>query len=328
MASIHLSLGFELNPRSEPVMAGRVKPDAIEFEVSRVRMPELAWRQFHFAHFDVSELSVSSLMMAISYGKDTFVALPIFTTRYFWHTRVIVRDGAGIDAPGDLRGKRVGVPEYQQTAALWSRAVLEHEFGVEPTSIHWYMERTPERSHAGAVGFKPPADLDLHHIPEATNMGEMILAGELDACLLYSSTGGAGRTDRSSANLDGVARPLFADPRAEAVRYYRKTGFYPINHCVAIRRSLLDEHPWAALNIYNCFVEAKRQWMESVAASTEPFLWTGALQGDTSAFDPMPYGVAANRDLLQAMTDFSFEQGLTSRHLALEDIFVPETCEL
>ena len=189
-------------------------------------------------------------------GPDEWVALPVFTTREFFHLRMLVRTASGIQAPADFKGKRVGVPEYQQTAAIWSRGVLQHEFGVQPHEIEFFMERTPETSHGGATGFKAPEGVTVNQIPPTTNIGEMMVRGELDATLLYLTH--ANLVDRSRINLasDTRFKPLF-DRAAEAKRYFAKTGIYQINHGMVIRRSIFERHPWAALNIYNAFAKAR-----------------------------------------------------------------------
>jgi len=152
---LQLSLGITSNPRTWPIIDGRVVPDAIDPAINVCDPSELFWRQLRFAEFDVSEMSMSSLMMIRAQGDERFVGLPVFTTRRFFHTNILVRRDARINVPADLKGKRVGVPEYQQTAALWIRGVIQSEFGVTPRDMEFWMERVPARSHAGAVGFKP-----------------------------------------------------------------------------------------------------------------------------------------------------------------------------
>src|SRR3979490_1978952 len=182
---LQLSLGIASNPRSWPILDGTVKPEGIAIIPTVVHAWELVWRQLRFADFDVSEMSFSSLMMARAKGDDRWVGLPIFTTRKFFHAEILVRKDSGIDRPGDLKGRRVGVPEYQQTAALWTRGVLEHEFGVAPKDMQFWMERPPSRSHGGATGFSPPPGVTVRQITPEKNIGAMMLAGELDARRYY-----------------------------------------------------------------------------------------------------------------------------------------------
>src|SRR5690349_4899943 len=152
---LQLSIAMTLNPRTRPIFDGTVKPDGIDLIPTALHPSEMFWRQLKFAEFDVSELSFSSLSMAKSRGDERFVGLPIFTTRHFFQNWILVRKRARIETPADMKGKRVGVPEYQQTAAVWSRGILEHEWGVAPKDMEFWMERAPAQSHGGATGFKP-----------------------------------------------------------------------------------------------------------------------------------------------------------------------------
>src|SRR3989440_7000786 len=184
-AKLELSIALSDNPNTRPLLSGDVQAEGIGLVATALHPSEMFWRQLRFGEFDVSEMSMSSLLISTSRGPTPWVALPVFTTREFFHTRILVRADAGIAAPSDLRGKRVGVPEYQQTAAIWGRGVLQHEFGVSAREIEWFMERPPDRSHGGATGFSSPPGVRLNHIPPTTNIGEMLVRGELDAKLLY-----------------------------------------------------------------------------------------------------------------------------------------------
>ena len=146
-----LSAGMAPNPGTWPLFDGTVKPDDIDLIMSPVHASELFWHQLRFADFDLSDMSFSSLIIAIAHGDQRWVGLPIFTIRNFFHTRIVVRRDAAIKTAADLKGKRVGVPEYQQTAALWIRGALEHEFGVTPRDMEFWMEQNPEHSHGGAT---------------------------------------------------------------------------------------------------------------------------------------------------------------------------------
>jgi 4,5-dihydroxyphthalate decarboxylase len=331
--TLTLSLGFANNPRSRPVLDGRVKPEGIELQTTAVGMSELAWRQLGFKEFQVSELSMSSLLIALSHGDNTWVGLPIFTSRRFFHVGALAREDAGINGPADFAGKRIGVPEYQQTAALWARGILQHEFGLDPRDVHWYMERPPEKSHGGATGFDPAAiGIDLQYIPRDTDMGKMLQAGQLDGALHYLGSN-TNLVDRSTTqfNPGSGVRPLFPDPEAEGIRYFEKTGIYPINHGAVVRRDVLEAHPWVALNLYSAFLEAKRLGTAEWKAGLAPSIDAGVLDAGAAAAldtDLFPYGVIANRNVLETLAEYSFEQGLTTRRMALEDIFYAPTLEL
>jgi 4,5-dihydroxyphthalate decarboxylase len=331
MARLQLSLIMSANARSLPVLNGSVTPDGIDLTCTVAHPSEIFWRQLHFREFDVSEMSLSSLLMAVAHGNTDWVGLPIFTSRRFFHTWGWVRADAGIAGPPDLRGKRVGVPEYQQTAALWSRGVLQHEFGVAPTDMEWWMERTEERSHGGATGFQPPAGLRFHRIPAEDSIGAMLLDGRLDATLLYITDNNL--VDRSRVRLedDSRVRRLFPDPIAEGRRYFAKTGLFPINHGMVVRRSIYEQHPWVALNIFNAFRLAKEQLAAETRELTATHFDLGLLPPEARqglAVDPYPYGVKSNRQVLETVADYSYEQGLTPRRLSLDEVFAPSTLDL
>src|SRR5215510_5031816 len=259
MARLPVSIALSDNPNTRPLIDGAVEAEAIELTPTVVHPSEMFWRQLRFAEFDVSEMSMSSLLISTARGPTPWVALPVFTTREFFHARILVRADAGISSPADLKGKRVGVPEYQQTAAIWGRGVLENEFGVRPRDMEFFMERVADKSHGGATGFKPPADVTVHQIPASTNIGEMLVAGELDATLLYLARGNLIDRSRIDLSADKRVRPLFPDRTLEGRRYFAKTGIYPINHTVVVRRTLVEQHPWIALNLYSAFAAARTE---------------------------------------------------------------------
>jgi 4,5-dihydroxyphthalate decarboxylase len=319
------------NARSRAVLEGRHKTEGIDFLFTSLFPSEIFWRQLKFAEFDVSEMSMSSLLIAIARGNRDWVALPVFTTRRFFHTGIWVREDAGIRRPVDLNGKRVGIPEYQQTAALWTRGVLQHEFGVTAPQMEWWMERTEEVSHGGATGFKPPPGVTLHRIPVHESIGTMLVEGRLDAALHYIANDNA--VDRSRIRLEDRSdiHLLFRDPAEEGRRYFAKTGFFPINHAMVVRRSIVERHPWVVLNIFNAFREAKDKWLAQILEAAQSHLQTGLLPPETATAlrqDPYPYGVVANRRILETIAQYSHEQGLTPRVLPLEEIFAPNTLDL
>jgi len=331
MASLQLSLIMGANDRSRPVLDGTVKPDGIDLTCTTAHPSEIFWRQLHFQEFDVSEMSLSSLLMTMAQGNKDWIGLPIFTSRRFFHTGSWVRTESGIDKPEDLKGKRVGVPEYQQTAALWSRGVLKHEFGVEPEDLEWWMERTEERSHGGATGFQPPAGLRFNRIPGDQSIGTMLQEGKLDATLLYITDNNL--VDRSRITLENNPkfRLLFPNPRAEGQRYFEKTGIFPINHGMVVRRSIYEKHPWVALNLFNAFRLAKERVAARMRELTATHVELGLLGPDARqalSVDPYPYGVKSNLKVLQTVAEYSHEQGLTPRVMQLEEIFAPSTLDL
>jgi 4,5-dihydroxyphthalate decarboxylase len=325
-----LSIALSDNPNTRPLIDGAVVPEGIALTPTVVHPSEMFWRQLKFGEFDVSEMSMSSLVISTSRGPTPWFALPVFTTREFFHTRILVRVDAGIEAPADLKGKRVGVPEYQQTAAIWTRGALENEFGVAPRDIEFFMERG-DKSHGGATGFKPPPGVTVNQIPASTNIGEMLARGELDATLLYLTN--ANLVDRSRIDLsaDKRIRTLFPDRAAEGRRYYAKTGLYPINHTVVVRRTLVEQHPWIALNLYAAFASARATVLRTGGIALASHFETGVLGEEVKralAADPMAYSVKATRKVLETIADYVHVQGLAERRVRIEELFAPATMDL
>jgi len=329
-AKLELSIALSDNENTRAVLDGRIAPDGIRLIPTALHPSEMFWRQLKFAEFDVSEMSMSSLTIATSQGPTPWVAIPIFTTREFFHLRALVRIASGIKAPADLKGKRVGVPEYQQTAAIWGRGVLQHEFGVHAREIEWHMERTPDMSHGGATAFQPPAGVTIHRIPLATNIGEMMVRGELDATLLYLTNPNLVDRSRIDLSKDDRFRPLF-ERKVEGPRYYAKTGIYQINHGMVIRRSLHERYPWAAINIYNAFARARAEVIRARDTALHRHYEPGLIGDEVRrvlATDPMGYGVKGNRKVLETITQYVHEQGLAARRVGLEELFAASTLDL
>jgi 4,5-dihydroxyphthalate decarboxylase len=322
-----LSLGMAPNPRTWPLFDGRVQADGIELLPSEVFPSELFWRQLKFGDFDIAEMSMSTLMMAVAAGEDRWLGIPVFTTRKMFHTEIVVRRDARIDSPADLKGKRVGVPEYQQTAALWARGALEHEFGVRARDMEWWMERVPTHSHRGAVGFEPPPGVTIKQVPAEKNLGGMIVAGEIDAIVHYIANPNLVDRSRLDLSREASVRGLFADPVAEGVRYYKKTGLLPINHGMVIKRSLAERHPWVVLNVLKAFDRANDIAERERAEHAQYHVATGLVGAEAIRTPLVRHGVKANRLVLETAAQYSQEQGLTPRRVRLEEIFAPSALE-
>lgn len=324
---LKLSIGLMDNPRTRPIFDGRVKPDGIDLIASDVFASELFWRELKFEDFDLAEMSMSTLMMAVAAGDRRFVGIPVFTTRKFFHTEVLVRRGAKIDGPSDLKGKRVGVPEYQQTAALWTRGALEHEWGVAARDMEWWMERTPTHSHRGAVGFEPPAGVVIKQVPADKSLGSMMLSGEIDATVHYIRR--TNLVDRSTIDLANHRdiKPLFPDPLAEGVQYFKRTGLFPINHGMVIKRALAEQHPWVVLNVLKAFNAANDVAERERLEHAQYHVAAGLVSEEALRTPLVQHGVRANRLVLETAAQYSQEQGLTPRRVKLEELFAPQVLE-
>jgi 4,5-dihydroxyphthalate decarboxylase len=326
MSKLRLDLAITNNPRTRPIIDGRVTVDGIDFAKTVLGPAEMFWRQLRSAEFDVSELSMSELMMIRARGDERFLGLPVFTTRRFYHTGILVRRDAKIDSAADLKGKRIGVPEYVQTSALWTRGVLENEFGVVPKDMTFFMERLPARSHAGAIGFTPPPGVIINQIPPEKSIGSMMVSGELDACMSYN--GNPNPIDRSDADLQNHPdiKPLFPDTTAEGIRYYKKTGILPINHGMVVKRDVAEKHPWVTINILKAFAEAndiaERERREHVNYHLETGLVPSQYR-EALGTRLIIHGLRANRETLEVAAGYSHQQGLTPRVVKLEELFAP-----
>lgn len=331
MSKLQLSIALEVNEITEPVHHGDVTPEGIELLTSDVASGELIWRQLRFAEFDIAQMSLPSLFILADRGSSPWVALPVFPQRLFWHTRILVRADSVLTHPAELKGRQIGVPEYMMTGAVWMRGIFRDEFGIAAEDLRWHEERPEERNIGAAFGYRPPSSVSVQQLPPDKSIIGMLLAGELDAaCILIPTTT---LLDRSRPELQrsGSIRPLFPDPVAESLRLYRKTGLYPINHCIALRRTVFEKHGWVALNLVHAFLESKERVVAKTRKLLDPFFRLGMLPLDGQAglaAEPFPFGLKHNRTTLEAMARYCHEQGLTSRQLALDEIFAPNTLNL
>jgi 4,5-dihydroxyphthalate decarboxylase len=333
-----LTLGFisAFNERVEPLMNGTVKAEGIELIPTYSHPAETFWRQLKFGEFEVAEMSMSSYLIAKSQGAD-MIALPVFPSRRLFQTELSYHADSGITKPKDLAGKKLGVAEYQQTAALWIRGILEHDFGVSQYKIHWYMERSEEMSHGGATGFKPPPGISFNRIAPNKSLASTLLDNELDVAHIASPfVLQANALDRSS-RIGGKGdwsniRPLFPDRMAEGSRFYKKHGFLPVNHTYIIRGDIYKKYPWVAFNLYTGFVKSKALAREKMMERIPSGLFFGpeyaAMTRDLIGDDPFPFGIKANRAMLDMIIGFSHEQGLTPKKLAIEELFAESTLGL
>ena len=333
-----LTLGFisAFNERVEPLMDGTIEIENVEVIPTYSHPAETFWRQLKFHEFEIAEMSMSSYLIARSQGTD-MVALPVFPSRRLFQTELSYHSDSGIEAPGDLVGKRLGVAEYQQTAALWLRGILEHDFGVSQYKVHWYMERSEEMSHGGATGFKPPPGISFNRIAPDKSLASTLLTHELDVAHIASPwVLRANALDRSSRITGGGGdwnkiKPLFPDRISEGARFFQKHGFLPVNHTYILRGDIHRRHPWLAVSLYDGFLRAKKyaaqQLTEKIPAALifgpEYLSKTRGIFGD----DPFPYGIKGNAAMLETITSYSHEQGLTPRKMKVEELFAETTLD-
>ena len=329
-ARVQLSFISARNERIAKLLDGEIKVEGAELVWTNSDPSETFWRQLKFNEFEVCEMSFSSLLIAKALGND-MVAIPVFPSRRFMHALLSVNVDSGVETANDLYGKRIGVGEYQQTASLWTRGVLQHDFGVDQFSVDWWMERSEELSHGGATGFKPMDGIKFNRIPEDKSLATMLTRGELDA----ASIGRAFSAERNVIDRSTTIRPkpeefakvkpLFPDFVGEGKRFFDTHGYIPANHCYAIRGDVYEKHPWLAFNLYAAFVAAKEAWYAELPSKVPSDLIFGSqyMSQTRSIFgsDPFTYGVRGNEKMINTMIDFSHEQGFIPRKPSMEELF-------
>ena len=323
-----LLLSFACPPydRILPLAYGRVVPEGIRFNYLSLEVEEVFWRQLRNMEFDVSESSLSSYVMLRSRGDERFIAIPVFTSRFFRHSCVFINTQKGIREPQDLKGKVVGLPEYQITAVVWLRGIFQDEYGVFPRDIQWRNggEETPGRKEK--IDVHLPPEIDLKPIPADKYLSQMLDDGELDA--MFTARAPSSFT-KGSPN---VAR-LFENPREVEEQYYRKTGIFPIMHTVIIKRDIYEENPWIAVNLYKAFHEAKKIVMGRYAETAALYVTLPWVHDEIDRTkksmeeDWWPYGARKNQNVLETFLRYHHEQGLSKRLMTIEELFAPETLD-
>lgn len=325
--SVPITIACGNYDRTAAIRDGRVKIEGCDATYLSLEPEEIFHRAFRFHEFDVSELSFSSFLRTVAGGTAAYVGIPAFVSRLFRHSGIYVRTAAGIRSPQDLRGKRVGLPEYQITAVVWMRGMLQHEYGVHPSEIHWRSGGQEQPGRRERTPLKPIPGLDLQPIGDDQTLVGMLKAGELDA--LFT----ARAPSSFLAGEPHIAR-LFADTRAAEIAYYKKTRMFPIMHLVGIRKSLAEQYPWLATSVYKAFCEAKALAMTQLTdvnalAVMLPFL--DAETRETMAAmgrDFWRYGVRENQREIEALAQYAFEQGLLERQVKVDELFAPSTLEM
>jgi len=326
MAELTISLACCDYDRTRALFDGRVRVEGCE--VITVPMPpeEAFHRAFKYQEFDVTELSMSSYMNVQSRGESPYVGVPAFISRLFRHSSIYIRKDRGIEKPQDLKGKTVGVPEYQMTAALWVRGILKDEYGVAPTDISWRNGGLEEGGREERSPLHLPPEIELASLPRDRTLAGELDAGRLDAVI-------SARAPSCYRTNDKIDR-LFPNYKQDEEAYFKKTGMFPIMHMVGVRRSIVEKHPWLPVNVLVAFMKAKALCYEELGEvghlfTTMPWpVYEFQRVRELMGADYWRYGVHDNAKEIEAMTRYSFEQGLAARKLTAEDIFAPSTFDL
>ncbi len=316
--------GYTYFDRTRALETGQIAPSGIDLTFQAMDITELFRRMAQGAEFDAAEMSTSTYMMMLGRGDERLIGIPVFLSRVFRHNMIFVNTAAGIERPDDLRGKNVGLLRYQMTAALWVRAFLQEDYGVKPSDINWWYGGDEAPPFAERYHHEPPPGVTIQRIDENKYLAQMFEDGELDAYVSFY-------LPKLFREGSPRVRRLFPNSREVEREYFRRTGFFPIMHMLVMRRDIYERHPWAAISLLEAFIESKRlgfNRLRDVGALAVTIPWLGSEIeeiDDLFGGDPFPYGFMQNRAIIDAMTRYSYEQGLTPRKFEPEELFAPET---
>ena len=333
MGKLELTVATWDYDRVRPIMDGRVKVEGCEINFIVVPPEECFHRAWNNQDFDVTELGLSGYIIGTSRGDgqvgglSPYVGIPVFLSRSFRCSGIYVRTDRGIERPEDLKGKKVGIPEYQITAAVWSRGFLADEYGIKAEDLHWYQGGMDDPGRKDKWPNNLPSGFPLTHLNGDQTINSMLMSGELDAFI-------GPRTPKSYRDGKTPLRRLFEDFETIEKDYYRRSGIFPIMHPLGLRREIYDRHPWVALNLYLAFESAKRisqaELLETAALKIgHPWIVSSTLAAqDVLGPDIFPYGVANSRKTLEAAVRYATEQYMAVRPVKVEELFPPNTLDV
>lgn len=326
MKKLGLTLACWDYDRTRALMDGTVRPEGIDLNYLALPVEETFFRMLRNREFDCSEMSLSSYTASLGAENPPFIAIPVFPSRFFRHSCIFVSAKSGIRKPEDLKGKRVGVPEYQMTAPVWIRGILADDYGVKVTDVEHFSGGEEEPGRDEKLKIDLPSAIKLSPIPAGKTLSRMLAEGELDALL-------TARAPSTFHTQPDAVKRLFPDYVDQEKAYYRRTKIFPIMHTVVIRRDVYAASPWVAQSLAKAFGSAKARAYASydqTAALPAMVPWLTAHIEEAKremGADWWPYGVAANRQVLETFLRYHHEQGLSKRRLAPEELFAKETLE-
>lgn len=326
MSKIRLTLASGDYDRVRPLWDGGVVAEGLDLNVVRLPVEEIFFRMARYQEFDAAEMSLSSYLISRSRGIPRMVAIPAFPSRKFRHADIYIRKGSGITKPEDLRGGRIGVPEYQMTACVWIRGILQEKYGVEATGVQWMTGGTETPGREERLKLTLPPQFKIQAISNDTTLFQMLRQGDIDAVV-------TARVPSPFTRGEEWITRLFPDSKVVEQDYFRETGIFPIMHTVVLRGDIYDQYPWAAQSIYKAYCQAKNLNMERMLNSAAlPVSLPWFSQGMDETFELMgrdfwPYGLEANRKTIAKLMQYMHEQGLLPAEFQpqLEELFAPNT---
>ncbi len=327
MSKLSLTVACGDYDRVRAIKDGRVQIEGCDVNFLPLAAEEVFFRAFRSTEFDVTELSFSSTMIQTARGDCQYIGIPAFVSRIFRHSSIYIRTDRGITKPEDLRGKKIGLPEYQMTAPVWMRGMMQDEYGVRPEECIWRSGGQEQPGRDERTPIKPIPGLDLAPIPNDRTLVDMFVKGELDALFTARAP---------SCFVEGAPNigRLFPNYREVEKAYYQKTKLFPIMHLIGIKKSLVEQHPWLATSVYKAFVQAKAiamQEVRDITALNITLPWVEAEALESMALmgqDYWRYGVKESLHEIDALARYSHEQGLSSRLLTAADLFAPSVMDI
>mgnify|MGYP001201349490 CR=1 FL=1 len=302
--------------------SGRVRAEGIELSILNMPVEEVFFRALRFREFDVCEMSMGRYVSLLSQGDCPFVAIPVFPSRMFRHSSLYVRRNGTVREAGDLKGKRIGVPEWAQTAGIYTRGMLADHFGVALAEVEWVQAGIHEAGREEEVEVRPPAGVTLTRVADRT-LNDMLLSGEIDAVM-------SAHPPHCFESGDRLVQRLSEDFITVEHRYWQDTGVFPIMHTILLSREVYEKYRWIAMNLLAAFTTAKERSMARLRDATAarcPVPWLFEYVRRTEEIfgeDYWPYGIEANRTTLLTFLKYAHQQGITNEQLAPDDLFAPE----
>jgi len=322
MPGIQLSMAISNYDHVRDLVNGRVRAEGIDLIPMELPIEEIFFRMFSFAEWDVAEFSMAKYVSMIGAGVPPFSAIPVFPSRVFRQSAFYVATGGSVRSPEDLAGKRIGIPEWAQTAGIYARAFLQHQCGVHLADIHWVQAGVNQAGRAEKATLSLPDGVRIEQVRDRS-LNELLLAGYLDGII-------SAREPAAFLARDQRIGRLWPDYRSIEESYYRDTGVFPIMHVIVIRNETLSRHPWIAMNLFRAFDEAKANSLmrlSSIVNSSVAIPWMQETYDHAQKVlgeNFWPYGIESNQRTLEAFLRYCGEQGVTQRAVSVEELFPHE----
>jgi 4,5-dihydroxyphthalate decarboxylase len=326
MSKLNLSVAVGNYDRMRPLVDGEVQFDGVDPIFMMQDPEEIFFRAFRHADYDICELSLSSYSVKTAAGTSPYIGVPIFPSRAFRHTSIYVRTDRGIETPGDLKGKRIGVPEYQLTANVWVRLFLDEDHGLRASDVTWVRGGYEDTGRQEKINLNLPPDVRLENAPTNATISGMLAAGEIDAVI-------GPRAPSCFMNGHPNVKYLYDDPQKAAADWYSRTKLFPIMHLLGVRRSLAEQHPWLPGAVAKAFEKSKAVALAKLSDTSATKVTLPFVEEQLRAarqllgHDFWSYGFERNRHVLARFLTRHHAEGLSSRLLAPEDLFHPATLE-